>query len=99
MRLFCIFNPITLLSLKVAISFSVESFVDSPKLIVNVSATKESGLICSCSTLQTGAMKKSDIQKMHVEHLVEEEIVSDEEDVLTSTSVVELKKLELRDEE
>jgi len=43
-------------------------------------------------------MKKSNIRKMLVEHLVEE-IVSDEEDVLTSASVVELKKLELRDKE
>jgi len=44
-------------------------------------------------------MKKSDIRKLLVKHLVEEEIISDDEDALSSTSVVELKKLELRDKE
>jgi len=46
----------------------------------------------------TSAMKKSNIRKLLVGHLVEE-IVSDEEDALTSASVVELKKLKLRDKE
>jgi len=44
-------------------------------------------------------MMKGDIWKMLMEYLVEEEIVSDEEEVLTSTSVVKLKKLELKDKE
>jgi len=44
-------------------------------------------------------MMKGGIRKMLMEYLVEEEIVSDEEDVLTSTSVVKLKKLEVKDKE
>ena len=82
-------------------SFSVESFVDSPKLSTLVPLKKAdlSALAQHYKLEITSAMKKSDIRKLLVDHLVEEEIVSDEEDALTSASVVELKKLELRDKE
>ena len=43
-------------------------------------------------------MNKSDIRKMLMEYLVDEEIVSDDE-VETGTSAVELKRLELKDKE
>ena len=82
-------------------SFSVESFVDSPKLSTLVPLKKAdlSALAPHYKLEITSTMKKSDIRKLLVEHLVEEEIVSDNEDVLTSANVVELKKLKLKDKE
>ncbi|XP_065920260.1 uncharacterized protein [Dysidea avara] len=82
-------------------SFSVESFVDSPKLSTLVPLKKAdlSALAQHYKLEITSTMKKSDIRRLLVEHLVEEEIVSDDEDSLTSANVVELKKLELKDKE
>jgi len=69
-------------------SFSIESFVDSPKLSTLVPLKKAdlSALAQHYKLEITSTMKKSDIRKMLVEHLAEEEIVSAEEDALTSTS-------------
>ena len=82
-------------------SFSVESFVDSPKLstLVPLKKVDLSALAQHYKLEITSTMKKSDIRRLLIEHLVEEEIVSDDEDSLTSTNVVELKKLELKDKE
>ena len=81
-------------------SFSVESFVDAPKLST-LSSLKKAELTALAQHYKlevTNTMKKSDIRKLLAEYLVEEEIVSDD-DELASDNVVELKKLELKDKE
>ena len=82
-------------------SFSIESFVDSPKssTLVPLKKADLSALAQHYKLEITSTMKKNGIRKLLVEHLVEEEIISDDEDVLTSASVAELKKLELKDKE
>jgi len=82
-------------------SFSVESCVESPKLskLVPLKKTELSVLAQHYKLDITSAMKRSEIQKLLVEYLVEKEIVCDDEDMLTSASVVELKNLELKDKE
>ena len=100
MTLLRLFIVTRLLYLLVAMSFSVESFVDSPKLSALMSLKKtELATLAQHYKLEVPSnMKKSDIRKMLVEYLVDEEIVSDDE-VEPDTSAVELKKLELRDKE
>jgi len=90
-----------LLCLHAIMSFNVESLVSSPKLSTSVLLKKtDLAVLAQHYKLDViSTMTKGDIQKMLMEYLVEEEIVSDEEDVLTSASVVELKKLELKDKE
>jgi len=70
--------------------------MDSPKLstLVPLKKTELSILAQHYKLDITSAMKKSNIQKLLVRRV--EEIVSDNEDVLTGASAVELKKLELR---
>ena len=71
----------TLLYLLVAMSFSVESFVDSPKLSALMSLKKaELTTLAQHYKLEVpSTMKKSDIRKMLVDYLVDEEIVSEDE--------------------
>ena len=98
MTLLRLFITTTSLYLLVAMSFSVESFVDSPKLFALMSLKKaELATLAQHYKLEVpSTMKKSDIRKMLVDYLVDEEIVSEDE-AESDTSAVELKRLELRE--
>jgi len=100
MTLLRLFITTTLLYLLVAMSFSVESFVDSPKLSALMSLKKaELATPAQHYKLEVpSTMKKSDIRKMLVDYLADEEIVSENE-TESDTSAVELKRLKLRDKE
>jgi len=96
-----LFSATILLCLYAIMSFNVESFISSPKLSTLV-LLKKTDLVALAQHYKldvTSTMMKCNIWKMLMEYLMEEEIVSDKEDMLTSTSVVELKKLELKDKE
>ena len=92
---------VTVLCLHGVMSFNVDSFVKSLKLSTLTSLKKAelSAFALHYRLEVTNTMKKSDNRKLLVDHLVEEEIVSDDEVELASASVVELKKLELKDKE
>jgi len=82
-------------------SFNIESFVGSPRLST-LRSLKKTDLVALAQHYKldiTSTTTKGNIQKMLIEYLVEEEIISDKEDMLTSTSVIELKKLEVKDKE
>jgi len=80
--------------------FSVEFFVDSPKLsaLMSMKKTELATLVQHYKLEVPSTMRKSNICKMLVECLVNEEIVSDD-DVEPDTSAVDVKRLELRDKE
>ena len=83
-------------------SFSVESFVEAPALS-SLTALKRSDLLALADHYKleiTSGMRKNAIRTVLIEHLIDEEIVSEDETVgVETTSVVELKRLELRERE
>jgi len=81
-------------------SFSVDSFVASPKL-TSIGPLRKAELLSLAQYYKlevSQGMKKAEIRTMIVEYLIEEEIVSEDEGLL-STNTVELKRLELQDKE
>jgi len=83
-------------------SFSVENFVEKPTLAV-VHTLKKAQLLALVQhyKLECGTMKKSKVKELVVDHLIEEELVSDEEleasNSVISENAVELKRLEIAD--
>jgi len=81
-------------------SFSVDSFVESPSLL-SLGPLKKAELLSLAEHYKleaTQTMRKAEIRSKLVEYLVDEEIISEEESEST-TDTIELRKLELQDKE
>ena len=86
--------------------FSIEAFVTAPSLIV-VKSLKKSELIVVAQHYKleiSSTLKKSELKNLVIEHLMEEELVCDDDSDLSDTAsatrnTLELRRLELQDRE
>ena len=90
------------LSLRVVdMSFSVETFVAAPKLS-ELAAWKRSELVALANHLKlevSTSMRKGDVKKLVSNYLMDENIVSDDEEAIEESNTTEMKRLELQEKE
>ena len=82
--------------------FNVESFTENPSLLA-LDSLKKAGLLAIAQHYKlssSSGQKKGEIKKLIKEYLIDEELVSkDEEQPLTSANLLELKRLEFQERE
>ncbi|XP_065893824.1 uncharacterized protein [Dysidea avara] len=82
-------------------SFSVETFVPAPKLS-ELAARKRSELVALANHFKlevSTSMRKGDVKKLVSNYLMDENIVSDDEEAIEESNLIEMKRLELQEKE